>query len=451
MNIKNYIQNTVFSAYHRVLNGDMVRKSGGVALGSALGQGVQFVAIPALAKIYTPAEFGQWAFLLGILVVVLPILTLRYEMAIPLLKQEEVGVFVIGLVGVVLLMVVVLSFLGVGVLSLFPRLLILLENVFSAGVAFSFSSALWLGLIMAMLVEGITAVLTFVFIRQRDFSTLGKFYFVRGLGVAFAQVFLGVIGWGTVGLLGGWIAGQILGSFFLMRNQAIQEILSFENHFKDFRKMIEQIRRLFQEYRKFPFFMSPAGVLNTLGLRIPSLLLVFLYGSEATGLYAMATRLVDAPAGIVIGAVSQVYLGEMSHVARNTPDKILPMFKRITRYTGIIGLLLVPILIIISWLIRPLLGSEWALASLYVLALLPYLVAKMVVSPISLSSVIARRQDLQLLLDVVRVFLTTIVLVSSAVLGFSPVNAIVGYSLVMAFLYFISYYLYLYLVKNIKV
>ena len=429
-----------------VLYEGFVRKAGGVAIGSALGQGIQFLAIPVLARIYTPSEFGQWAFLLGLLVILQPVLTLRYEMAIPLIKDEEaVGGLIVALVFILLMVVMVL---GGSICVLLRRLAIghgVLKTILGGG-DFAITGKIQIGLVLGLVVEGITALFMFLAIRKRAFSSLGYFYFVRGLGTALFQLLFGIMKLGALGLLMGWAGGQMVGWFLLWHDRAIREVFEV----KDLAFWNPKVWGLLKKHRKFPYFMSPAGVLNTLGLRIPSLLLVFLYGTEVTGWYAMAVRLVDAPSNIITSAMSQVYLGEASLIVRRSPEKLLPMFRQITRYMAALGVLVVPLLIGASQLVSFLLGKEWAPVGAFILVLLPYLVVKLIVSPISLSSVVAQRQELQFLFDGGRVLLTFAVMVVGYGVHLPAVVIIAGYSFTMAILYSVYYLFYLHLAKRVS-
>src|SRR5579883_1550406 len=61
----------------------VLSKTGGVALGTALGQGLIFLITPYLSRTYTPADFGTLALLMSITNISIASACFRYDMAIP--------------------------------------------------------------------------------------------------------------------------------------------------------------------------------------------------------------------------------------------------------------------------------------------------------------------------------------------------------------------------------
>lgn len=62
-----------------------------------LGQSVQFFGVFVLTRLYIPSEFGVFFAFLAINVVLLPIVSLRYEWAIPIAASDNEAFDLLGL------------------------------------------------------------------------------------------------------------------------------------------------------------------------------------------------------------------------------------------------------------------------------------------------------------------------------------------------------------------
>ena len=60
-----------------------------LAGGTALGQGLAVLASPLLTRLYTPSGFGVLAAYTSIFSILLVVVALRYELAIPLPEDDE--------------------------------------------------------------------------------------------------------------------------------------------------------------------------------------------------------------------------------------------------------------------------------------------------------------------------------------------------------------------------
>ena len=73
-----------------------------LASGTAIAQLLLVLAMPALTRLYTPADYGTLAVYSSTLTVLLVLASLRYEAAIPLPEDEEVAGSLLALTFIVL-------------------------------------------------------------------------------------------------------------------------------------------------------------------------------------------------------------------------------------------------------------------------------------------------------------------------------------------------------------
>jgi O-antigen/teichoic acid export membrane protein len=156
-------------------------------------------------------------------------------------------------------------------------------------------------------------------------------------------------------------------------------------------------------YRRFAFLTTPSVLMNTVGLRAPLLLLLFVYGPEVGGQYALAERVAILPVTLTAAAVSQVYYSHAAPLARRTDDSLKHLFSRTTRSLALYAL--APM--ILMALLAPLLfgivfGEAWVQAGLFAAALTPWFYLTLVTNPTGRTLDVLERQDLHMTREVVR-------------------------------------------------
>ena len=125
---------------------------------------------------------------------------------------------------------------------------------------------------------------------------------------------------------------------------------------------------------------------------------VFLYFSsivwspEITGLYFIALKLIIAPTSLIAGAISHVFLRDMS-ISFNQRISLIPQLKKLIYSTSLIGL--IPLTIIILFgdsLLITFLGGEWIGISTFLLPLSFYSFIILIMTSLSMIPLILNRQ-----------------------------------------------------------
>lgn len=398
-----------------------------VAGGTATGQALAILVSPILTRLYSPDDFGVLSVYSAILNTLLAIVSLRYEMAIPLPVKDEDAINLVALAfGISLL---VSSVTGI-VIGIYGYQLAVWVNVPKL------QPYLWL-LPFGLFVTGIYQMLSYWAIRKKAFQGLAKTKLNQSFSQSIVQIGLGLLKVGPVGLLLGHLSGQSGGigtlstSLFGGKHDLIAGV-SWRG-----------VRRVAERYKRFPIILSWSALFNTLGQQLPALLLATFYGLDVAGWFAVSERVSRAPARLVGMAIAQVYLGEAANLIKENPAGLERTFASITWKLLLFGG--IPILVIGTaspWVFPIIFGSEWYQAGKILQLMSLSVAAQFVVAPLSQTAILFERQDLQMWGDVTRMVIVSAVLYISYFSQQSYYVAILLYSCSMLATYVVFYMIY---------
>ncbi len=365
-----------------------IRSVGLLAGGTALGQGMVMLSSPVLTRLYAPAEIGALAIFMSAVSILTMVTSLRYEMTIPLAEDDEgaANLLVLSLLLTLLLSVLMGS-----------SVWLLRDAIVHWARAPALRPYLWL-LPLSLWGSGTYRALNQWALRKQDFTPVAYTQISQGVSQALAQVGLGLLKVGVVGLLVGDALGRTSGSSTLAslawrRDRAALRFVSWA-----------RMRRAARLYRQFPLLSSPAVLLNSIGLQLPTLLLAAFYGPTITGWFALGQRVIMVPSILVGRAVAQVYYAEASRLAREDPAGLRSLFLKTAQGLFLIGI--VPIVLLAMkgpWLFALAFGNSWQQSGLYVGILVPMVVLQFTSFPLGASLDAVNRQDLQLAREFLRV------------------------------------------------
>src|SRR5271167_2859174 len=75
-----------------VLRSQALRQAFALGAGTAIGQGAVVIASPIWSRLYDPADFGRYGLVLSFLSTATVAVSLRYDMAIPLARDQDEAV-----------------------------------------------------------------------------------------------------------------------------------------------------------------------------------------------------------------------------------------------------------------------------------------------------------------------------------------------------------------------
>lgn len=369
-----------------------------IMAGTASGQLLALAASPVLSRLYTPADFGVFAVVSGLAMILGTAMAMRYEMAIPLPADDEDA-----------------------------RTLVLLGALVTIGTTVVTTIAFWLWapaiadlvgmpaarpwLVLAPAIAGAIAAFQLLnawALRHQRYSATARRNVVTAVTTVTVQL-LG--GWriaGPGGLVAGLASGQALGAASLISRAGLAG-----------RVRRSDLRRLGRRYRRFPLMLAPAGLLNASGLYVPVLLVAALYGAEQAGWLGFTQRILSLPVALIGQAVAQVYLGELSHAQRGGGDRQARLFRAASVRLAAVGVAGALVLMVSAPALFPwMFGEPWRESGMMAQALAVSLALQLLASPLSLTLVVYERTGTQLAWDVGR-----LVLVTCSVLGASAAGA----------------------------
>jgi O-antigen/teichoic acid export membrane protein len=355
--------------------GQFARGVAMLAGGTALGQAITVLASPILTRLYTPEDFGVLAVYASILNILLVIASWRYELAIPLPEKDEEAVNLVVLsLGIVALMSLI-----VGLGFWFPG-----AQISDWVNTPALQSYLWL-LPVGVLLAGSYQVFNYWAVRRQAFGSIARTKLHQGIGSASIQIGLGLVKPLPLGLMFGQVAGQTAGLFTLvgMFWKQSEGLLKTTN--------VGALLRISKRYCRFPLYSSWSGVLNTLSVQIPVLILSSLFSSTVTGFYLLAYRVLWIPSQLVSQATGQVLLsvGSEAHRRGDVSTLVTSVFRKLVLIGlpcfGLIGLIAPEMTAFIF-------GENWQETGILMQWLMPWIFLAFVTSPLSTFSIVLEKQ-----------------------------------------------------------
>ena len=395
-----------------------------VAGGTLAGQALLLAATPLLTRLYTPAEFGVLAVFAALLFVVVPVASLRYDIAVSVADDDETAMNLLALSAAVLAGATLLSAAAVA--------------LFGDGIARVLAGAavrpyLW-ALPLAVGGAGAYQALNGWAVRKKRYPAIGRTRVTQSVGQVATQLGAGLLGMGAGGLVAGDVVGRVGGAGPLAaplwrEDRPLLRAVSWA-----------RMREAAGLHRRFPLLSSWSALVNAVGLNLPALVFGALFGAATAGLFVLAQRVVGMPLRLVGNSVAQVYLGEAGRLAREDPAAARALFMRTARRLLLVGL--APTVVIAALgalLFRLAFGVEWQQAGVYAQVLALPFALQAVADPLSQTLNVNQRQDLQLGWDAARLVLAWGAVYAAARLGYGALAAIAAYAAVLAVMYVVLF------------
>jgi O-antigen/teichoic acid export membrane protein len=418
---------TIVSSIRRLApKGPVFRSVLLLAGSSAVAQVVSALTAPVTTRLYTPEDYGTLAVYASIIGFLLTIAGGRYELAITV-PEDDSSAF--NLLVLSFAVVCFCTFLTAIAAWLFGDAL--LTRINASGL----KPYIWL-LPVSVLGDGSYAVLSYWAVRTRSFRQLAQTKMNQSVSGSVTVIGLGLCHLGPLGLLVGGFVSRSAGITTLARPIVRERRLLAP------KIRLAEIKRLAVRYKQFPLLSSPSALLNAGGLMLPAIMLSAYYGAYVTGLFGLAMRIVGLPSSLVLGAISQVYLGEASRVSRDDPGALPGLFDSVTAKLIPFSLLVLLFGCLSPFAFGFVFGPEWKRAGVFAAVLSLHAAAQLVVSPISNIAILMERQDLQMVADVIRCVVVFLSFLVPHRLGYSATVAIACYAVTMLLVYAGSFIMY---------
>ena len=335
--------------------------------GTGLGQLIFLGFSPILMRLFTPGAFGNLALVMSISAIISIVITLRYEMAIPIASEDKKAIN--------------LFILSIGLSTMFTIVLLMLF-LFIKTTIISFlnfpDSKILFFIPLTAFIEATINTFHYWFIREKRFAipSISRILFYSGMvGTQFLLFF--TINEKIIALLAGFIIGQLFSLLFLV-------IIFFKEKnnislYFNFKMIFEEAKK----YKKFPLFSTWNAGINTLARNLPPILLNLFFTKAIVGQFYIAMRLMNIPLNILQSSVSQVFYQRVSELIK---QKQSPKQFFNTTVLKLGAIIFVPLLIIFFWgesILSFILGDKWNLAGQLISILAPLYFFRFIISPVS--------------------------------------------------------------------
>jgi O-antigen/teichoic acid export membrane protein len=279
---------SVKNQLRRLLPGNTFARGVSVLVGGTAGaQLLTVLAAPLLTRLYSPEDFGLLAAYTSLLILINVVSSLRYELAIPLPKDDDEAANV-----------AILSLILVGCSTILTSILIIqlrqtIANLLDVSVLAKY---LWL-LPVGVLFGGAYSVFNYWSIRTERFSTMATSKLRQAITTITIQLTMYKLG--VIALLLGQVGGQSVSTATLGRSTLVSGGFS--------QVTLRKIYEVAGRYRRFPILSTWEGLANQASSQLPTIMLLMFFTPSSAGLYALANRVLALPISIIGNAIGDVF------------------------------------------------------------------------------------------------------------------------------------------------
>lgn len=388
--------------------------------GTTIAQAIPIAISPILTRLYTPEDFGVFALFMAISSILGTIATGRYELAIMLPKKDSdaINIFILG-------------FLIVSFLSLFLLILVSFFNSFFASLLGNEKIGFYLYFVpISVFFIGLWNILYYFNNRKKNYKDLSKAMVVRASVGCGAQLGIGLIKSGAIGL----VLGQVFAQMFAI----MKLIYKLKIYFKNYKKSRKDIIKVAKRYSNFPRYSMASGFLNVSSYNIINIFISSFYNISTLGFYSLAQRVLGLPISLIGSSIGQVFLKEAIMEKQQT-GKATKTFNATLKKLIIISL---PIFFILFFSVRDLFiivfGKKWEIAGYYAQILMPLYLFRFISSTLSSILIVYEKQNIELLINIA--LLTTSILSILLSKNFLSFLYIFSFFISFNYLLFIIYY-----------
>ena len=343
----------------------VLKRAGGLGIGTAIGQGIVLAGTPFLVRIYGPASFGILALLLTATNISIAIGCARFDLALPSAPDDDVvplarlcATIALGLAGTVALAALLLEpHLSGGPFLELVRHPFLLGLTVLSGALFQLVSSVQLRRGAITIMAGLRALQGVIFVALALIPAIGLLW-AQALSYLPALLLLPAVLTGVGG-------------------PAV-------------------IRGVAARYRTFATLGLPGAILDVVGYSLCIWIVTYAYGAAGSGELSQVQRIVGAPLMLVSISLGQILLRQSAEM---TEDPIA-LRRLLVRLLMLMAGGAVVALLVLAVIGKPVLdlvlGSKWDIDTRFILAISAAVFVRAIVSPVSAVLVTSRRFDLAL-------------------------------------------------------
>ena len=393
-----------------------------LALGSGAGRLISIATIPIVTRIYGPEDFGVLSVFTAVVLILAPLATLRYVLALPLPRHDGLAMNLLALTACLL----------VGIGGLLALALWLLGEPLFGLLSMEVLAPWWWLIVLGVLGTAAYEALTLWATRKRAYRVMAQTQVTQSVAGAGVKIALGLAGLQPLGLLIGQVVAQAGGTIRLWRN-FVSDFRANWHHIR-----YERMRIIAHRYRAFPLWRVPSQLLMIFSMQAPVLFMSGLYDANTTGQFGLAVTALSIPISVLGQAAGKALYGEAAQLMQTDRGQILKVAANVQKN---LFLMAMPPAIILFFqgdaIFGLLFGHEWVEAGRFASILSVALALQFTSAPLVQLMNLLREQFTFLVMNVLRFAGVIVVFQLSDQLSFAASEAVMAYAIFSATFYFV--------------
>lgn len=387
--------------------------------GTGLAQVIPVAISPILTRLYTPEDFGVFAFYVSLCAILAVIVTGKYELAVVVPKRSSES---INLVALIILLSIFISLILLSLVFLWGKdLAMLLEHP-------EIQSWLYLAPLSTMIL-GCYHALNFWANRRSRYKSMAVSRVVQSSAAGVSQLVAGIAKTGAAGLILGQLTGQFVSAIYLA--------ISFPKRERSLLRCISLKRMIWvaRKHNMYPKYMLPGQCMSVGATELPLLVITVFFGVGIAGFYSLAQRIMAAPLSLVANAVGDVYrqqAAEQFAKHGECRDIFVTTLRRLV-FFALFPVL--PVLLFGPSLFAIVFGENWRIAGEIASILSVLTFFQIVSSPLSGTVLLSNGMRMEFFWQTARLILVAVIFYISSIKGLSYQYAIVAYVFVFSIMY----------------
>lgn len=363
--------------------------------GTAIAQLLPIIATPLLTRIYSPTEFGIFAFILVLTTIFSIISSGRYELAIFLPKNPRIAFYLAN--------ISIRRTLIVFAITLPISFLIITQT----GERAFLEQAILTLIPLSILLSALILVFTQLIIRYEFFPIINR---IRILQSSLTTTFALSFGFYSNSFLSLFIAdviAKIITVIFIFRQKHNYKYTFCNN------KVLKNIQSRYSSFSRYETF---SALVSTLNFQLPILVIPMLFSASVAGFYFLVFRVIMSPVSIFGVSIYEAFKIKATTDFRNNKD-CREIFLKVLTTLLFIGI--VPTIIIMVFgkeIFSIIFGTKWIQAGFYAQVLAPTALARLISAPLSYMFHLREKSKLNSILQLFFLILTIISLITGYLL-----------------------------------
>lgn len=346
-----------------VLQGRNVKNFSSLASGTVAAQILMILSSPIITRLYSEEEFGLYSVYASIVVILGVVVSMRYELVIPLVPNQAELKTLLKLCFVICCTVGAILF---GLFSIYSDQIL-------AVVDLPEERSLLLLSALGIYVTGIITILNFLCVSKQEYKVVARSKVVHSLVHIATQIVASSFGAFALAV------GQVSGKVCAMLSMLPKAVFLWN---KPSEASSPTLLTVAHKYRRFPIFSTWAALFNAVGENLPFLLLAVLFSPAVAGAFALTHRVLSLPITVISSLIGDIFY---SQIKKNLDDGTLSISFDNT-YSVLSLLITMPCLMFVVVgpdLFAFVFGESWRLSGQYAQFMAVQIYSNFVASPLA--------------------------------------------------------------------